>query len=75
MGVATEGEAKAYPVTVLRFREMTNGLYQGGSIRKEFNPDFVIGIKIDEQALAFYYEEVEAAGFIQAAIGDWPVLV
>jgi hypothetical protein len=32
MGAAIHGEAKAYPVTVLRFREMVNDELGGGPI-------------------------------------------
>lgn len=45
-----------------------------GPRRLRFNANFVVGVQIGNQALAFYYEDIEQEGIIQTDIGEFPVL-
>jgi hypothetical protein len=54
---------------------MANDLDRLGSRRQGFTPEFVIGVDVGEEALAFYYQDVEEAGIVQTTIGDLPVIV
>jgi hypothetical protein len=54
---------------------MINDLDRLGSFRQGFDPDFVIGVVVEDQAKAYYYEDVAEKGFITDMLGDLPVLV
>lgn len=54
---------------------MSTGYNRLTVFRQTFNPDFVIGLILAEQAKAFYYRDVEAAGVVNDFVGDIPVLV
>lgn len=54
---------------------LANDLDRLGAVRQGFTPEFVIGVQIGDDALAFYYQDVEEAGMIQTSIGEWPVVV
>ncbi|MDX1438031.1 MAG: hypothetical protein R3335_14560 [Anaerolineales bacterium] len=41
-----------------------------GARRQGFRPDFVIGIQLGDDALAFYCQYVEEAGLVETIIGD-----
>lgn len=70
--LTTWGQWKAeHPDTLV----MNTGYNRLSVFRQEFNPDFVIGLILAEQAKAFYYRDVEAAGVVNDFVGDIPVLV
>jgi hypothetical protein len=55
---------------------MINGF--GGTFApflKRFDPDFVIGLVLAEQANAFYFRDVLAAGIVNDYVGQIPVMV
>lgn len=66
-----ESWASAHPETLV----MTNGTETLGLFRERFDPDFVIGLLWDGEASAYYYQDVEAAGVVNDAVGEEPVLV
>jgi hypothetical protein len=53
---------------------MTNDSFRIG-FKQKFNPDFVIGLILADQAKAFYYRDVAAAGVVNDAIGEFPIFV
>lgn len=70
--LTTWGQWKAeHPDTLV----MNTGYSRLTVFRQTFNPDFVIGLILAEQAKAFYYRDVEAAGVVNDFVGDIPVLV
>lgn len=70
--LTTWGQWKAeHPDTLV----MNTGYNRLTVFRQTFNPDFVIGLILAEQAKAFYYRDVEAAGVVNDFVGDIPVLV
>lgn len=40
-----------------------------------FAPNFVIGLVLADQAKAYYYEDVEAAGLINDTLGEFPIVL
>ena len=60
-----------YPGTLV----MVNDVNRLGNIRQGFQPNFVIGLVINDQSKAYYYEDVEAAGVINDTLAGIPVLV
>lgn len=70
--LTTWGQWKAeHPDTLV----MNTGYNRLTVFRQAFNPDFVIGLILAEQAKAFYYRDVEEAGVVNDFVGDVPVLV
>jgi hypothetical protein len=43
--------------------------------RQRFNPNFVIGLLLADDARAFYYLDVTAAGVVNDSLGDIPIFV
>ena len=43
--------------------------------RQRFEPNFVIGLVLEDQARAYYYEDLLAAGILNDRLGPFPVLV
>lgn len=66
-----ESWLEAHPETLV----MVNGTETLRFLRETFEPDFVIGLLWDGEASAYFYEDVEAAGVINDAVGAEPVLV
>jgi hypothetical protein len=62
---------KSYPETLV----MTNDVSRLGNSRQGFRPGFVIGLILDDQAKAYYYEDVEAVGVINDTLGETPIMV
>jgi hypothetical protein len=62
---------ESYPDTLV----MVNDVNRLGNIRQGFQPNFVIGLIIDDQAKAYYYEDVEAAGVINDTLAEVPIIV
>ncbi len=60
-----------YPQTLV----MVNDVNRLGNIRQGFQPNFVIGLVINDQSKAYYYEDVEAAGVINDTLAGIPILV
>jgi hypothetical protein len=55
---------------------MTNGAGAVSSdLRQGFRTDFVIGLVLGDQSKAFYFEDAAAAGAINDALDDFPVVV
>ena len=54
---------------------MITGYNRMTLFRQGFDPDFVIGLLLAEQAKAFYYRDVAAAGVINDFVGQIPVMV
>ena len=61
----------SYPETLV----MTNDVNRLGNSRQRFQPGFVIGLILDDQAKAYYYEDVEAVGVINDTLGETPIMV
>jgi len=61
----------SYPETLV----MTNDVSRLGNSRQGFRPGFVIGLILDNQAKAYYYEDVEAVGVINDTLGETPIMV
>jgi hypothetical protein len=61
----------SYPETLV----MTNDASRLGNSRQGFRPGFVIGLILDNQAKAYYYEDVEAVGVINDTLGETPIMV
>lgn len=53
---------------------MTNDSFRLG-FRQKFDPDFVIGLLLADQAKAFYYRDVERTGIANDFIGEIPIMV
>ena len=53
---------------------MTSDVDRVGA-RQRFNPDFVIGIVLDDTAKAFYYRDVVGKTIVNDYLGEIPVLV
>jgi hypothetical protein len=69
--ITTWGNWKAeYPETLA----MTTA-YNRVGFRQKFDPDFVIGLILAEQAKAYYYRDVAEAGTVNDFLGDIPVFV
>ena len=49
--------------------------HQLGYSRQGFRPGFVIALVIEDQAKAYYYEDVEAVGVINDSLAGIPILV
>jgi hypothetical protein len=60
-----------YPETLV----MINDVGRLGNTRQGFQPGFVIGLVLDDQSKAYYYEDVEAVGVINDRLGETPTLV
>jgi hypothetical protein len=63
--------AESYPETLV----MINDVNRLGNTRQGFRPGFVIGLIIDNQSKAYYYEDVEAVGVINDILGDVPIVI
>jgi hypothetical protein len=61
----------SYPETLV----MINDVDRTGNARQGFQPGFVIGLIIDNQSKAYYYEDVEAVGVINDILGDVPIVI
>ncbi len=46
-----------------------------GRFREGFDPDFVIGVVIGDEARAYCYRAVEEAGIVSDQLGDLPVVI
>ena len=62
---------ESYPQTLV----MVNDANRLGNSRQGFQPNFVIGLIINDQAKAYYYEDVETAGVINDMLGEVPIIV
>ena len=60
-----------HPDTLL----MSSDLERRGSWPQGFDPDFVIGLVLGEDARAYYYKDVVDAGIVNDWLGQTPVLV
>jgi hypothetical protein len=71
--ITTWGSWKAeHPDTLA----MTNGVGDGFfDFRQKFDPDFVIGLLLANEAKAFYYGDVEDAGIINDSFAGIPIFV
>ncbi len=54
---------------------MTNDTDRLRAYRQEFSDDFVIGVLLEEEAKAYYYEDVLAVTGINDALGQFPILI
>ena len=54
---------------------LINDLERFGRRRHAFSPDFVIGLVLDGQAKGFYFTDIAAAGIVNAAVGEIPVVL
>ena len=54
---------------------MTNDLNRIGRGRQGFQPDFVIGLVLGEDAKAYYYDDAIDMGAINDVLGETPVVV
>jgi hypothetical protein len=54
---------------------MTNDYSRLGGMARGFQPNFVIGLVLADQAKAYYFVDVERAGVVNDALGDVPVSV
>ena len=54
---------------------MVTGYNRLVPFKERFDPEFVIGLLLADQAKAFYYLDVEAAGVVNDFVGDIPVMV
>jgi hypothetical protein len=54
---------------------MTNNLYQIPRWSQRFDPKFVIGLVLGDEARAYYYDDVAAQGIINDDLGPTPLLV
>ncbi len=62
---------ESYPETLV----MINDVNRLGFSRQGFQPNFVVALIIDDQAKAYYYEDIEAAGVINDTLAGTPILV
>ena len=62
---------EAHPHTLV----MANELNRIGRHRQGFQPDFVIGLILGENAKAYYYDDVIDQGAVNDALGDVPVVI
>ena len=62
---------ESYPETLV----MINDVDRMGFSRQGFQPNFVVALIIDNQAKAYYYEDIEAAGVINDTLAGTPILV
>ena len=62
---------ESYPETLV----MINDVSRLGFSRQGFQPNFVVALIIDDQAKAYYYEDIEAAGVINDTLAGTPILV
>ncbi len=62
---------ESYPETLV----MINDVSRLSNRRQGFQPDFVIGLILNNQPKAYYYKDVEAAGVINDSLGDVPIVV
>jgi hypothetical protein len=69
--ITTWGNWKAeYPETLA----MTTA-YTSFGLRQRFDPGFVIGLILAEEAKAYYYRDVEAVGAVNDTLGDIPIFI
>jgi hypothetical protein len=54
---------------------MINDQERVRSARQGFNPDFVIGLILEEDAKAYYFNEVKTAGVINDTLGNIPIVI
>ena len=71
--LTTWGSWKAEHPHSLALTTGTNVFISG--FRTDFDTDFVIGLILADQTKAYYFEDVAAAGVINDALGDFPILV
>ena len=70
--LTTWGDWKqAHPETLV----MINDYNHLGRAATRFQPNFVIGLVLADQAKAYYFEDVEKAGVVNDMLGDIPVAV
>jgi len=62
---------ESYPETLV----MINDVSRLSNRRQGFQPDFVIGLILNNQPKAYYYKDVEAVGVINDSLGDVPIVV
>ena len=60
-----------YPDTLI----MINDVSRLGNTRQGFRPDFVVGLILNNEAKAYYYEDVAAVQVINDSLGNTPVVV
>ena len=60
-----------YPDTLV----MINDVSRLGNARQGFRPAFVIGLVLNNESKAYYYEDVAAVQVINDSLGDTPVVV
>jgi hypothetical protein len=54
---------------------MVNDVGRLSNSRQGFQPGFVLGLILEDQAKAYYYEDVEAVGVINDTLGETPIMV
>ena len=54
---------------------MINDVPRLQGTRQGFQPNFVIGLILNDQAKAYYYEDAEAAGVINDSLGEVPIVL
>lgn len=54
---------------------MVNDITRFGPRRQGFSEDFVLGLVLGQEAKAYYYRDIAAAGMVNDRIGDIPVVV
>jgi hypothetical protein len=70
--LTTWGDWKAaHPETLA----MVNNAGQLGDARQRFRPNFVLGLLLEDQAKAYYYRDVAAAGLINDSFAGLPIVV
>ena len=62
---------ESYPETLV----MINDVSRLSNRRQGFQPDFVIGLILNNQSKAYYYKDVEAVSVINDSLGDVPIVV
>ena len=54
---------------------MVNDEHLLGVFREQFDPDFVIGLILGEDAKGYYFRDVRSEGIINDAVGEHPVML
>jgi hypothetical protein len=90
VGLAIRGPLKGVELELLPFQlttwgnwidshpetlAMINDTNRLRGLRQGFQPNFVIGLILDKQAKAYYYEDAEAAGVINDSLADIPIVL
>ena len=54
---------------------LVNDMERLSFTRQGFDPDFVIGLVLEDAAKAFYFQDVEQVGVVNTTLGRFPVVV